>query len=55
MEQVQALDADEEVKEKITKEISRFKSVGNNSAESGVIPVSYTHLVLWKWENSISS
>ena len=37
MEQVQALDADEEVKEKITKEISRFKSVGNNSAESGVI------------------
>ncbi|MGI6499351.1 MAG: endopeptidase La [Anaerostipes sp.] len=37
LQRVEKLDASEEVKEKIKKEISRFQAMGNHAAESGVI------------------
>ena len=36
-----SLEADEDIKEKIAKEISRFKNVGQNNSEGAVCPRLY--------------
>ena len=50
-EKVKELHAPEEVKEKLKKEIRRFKSSVNSSAESGVIRTYIETLLEMPWEN----
>jgi len=51
-EQTMALEAKEEVKEKILKEIERFKSYGSNSTESSVVRIYIETLLELPWDHT---
>ena len=52
MEEVEKLKASKEVKEKIRKEIIRFKNIGNNSSESAVLREYIETLLELPWDKA---